>query len=215
MNYKKIYEDLVNKGKFRTLSGYKESHHIVPRCLGGSNDKENLVELTPEEHYLAHQLLVKVYPGNHKLVKAAAMMIPNRPSNKMYGWLRRKFSEAKSLDQSGRGNSQYGTRWVHDPLTKENKKIKGEPDIGWVLGKYKAPKVSKTEDHKRVDLKIKRDANRQNQIQIYRAYYEIYKDVGFEKFVELTGYSKSHANLVQRFATLLDEFAPQNGKRRG
>ena len=27
--------------------------------MGGTDDEENLVELTPEEHYVAHQLLVK------------------------------------------------------------------------------------------------------------------------------------------------------------
>jgi len=35
----------------------KHIHHIVPKYLGGTNDPENLVELTVEEHAEAHRLL--------------------------------------------------------------------------------------------------------------------------------------------------------------
>lgn len=38
-----------------------ETHHIIMRSLGGSNDKSNLVNLTLREHYFMHELLVKVY----------------------------------------------------------------------------------------------------------------------------------------------------------
>jgi hypothetical protein len=61
--------------------------------MGGNNSKDNLVYLTAEEHYVAHQLLVKIYPDNHKLIYAANMMCTNSPtgkrSNKLYGWLRK------------------------------------------------------------------------------------------------------------------------------
>jgi hypothetical protein len=64
MNYKKIYDNLISKGRNRVLNCYVERHHIIPKCMGGTDDEENLVELTPEEHYVAHQLLVKIYPKN-------------------------------------------------------------------------------------------------------------------------------------------------------
>ncbi|XAO17074.1 homing endonuclease [Escherichia phage FL23] len=60
MNYEKIYNSLIDRARNRALTGYKERHHIIPKCLGGSNDASNLVDLTPEEHYVAHQLLVKI-----------------------------------------------------------------------------------------------------------------------------------------------------------
>lgn len=70
-----------------------EIHHIIPKCLGGTNTKDNLVKLTPEEHFVAHQLLVKIYPTNRKLVLAlSAMRMSNRTysrNNKMYGWIKR------------------------------------------------------------------------------------------------------------------------------
>jgi hypothetical protein len=205
MNYKKIYDSLMEKGKNRNLIEYGEKHHIVPRCLGGSNDKSNLVKLTPEEHYVAHQLLVKLYPDNMLLAKAVSMMIPNRPNNKMYGWIRKRFSAAKSVEQSGIGNSQYGTKWVHNPITKQNKKIKGDLEDGWVYGKYKQTKIEKPSI---------RNIRKIEQIKIHREYYETYKQFGFVKFVEMTGYNKTQANLVQQFERLLDDFLPQNGKKR-
>jgi hypothetical protein len=64
--------------------------------MGGNNAPDNIVELTPEEHYTAHLLLIKIYPFCSKLIYAANMMCLNlqgqRSSNKRYGWLKKKFS---------------------------------------------------------------------------------------------------------------------------
>lgn len=97
MNYVKIYNSLIERAKNRIIEGYTECHHILPKCMGGDDSEDNLVQLTPEEHYVAHQLLVKIYSGNPKLifaVKAMTMAGGNvKRKNKMYGWLRRKHSE--------------------------------------------------------------------------------------------------------------------------
>lgn len=100
MNYQKVYDQLIERAKIRVLECYTEMHHIVPKCVGGSNVADNLVALTPEEHFLAHQLLVKIYPQEDKLVYACARMTQHntmcRINNKMYGWLKRKKSEVVS-----------------------------------------------------------------------------------------------------------------------
>lgn len=93
MNYQKIYNNLTSKS---SDASYTEVHHIIPKCMGGNDDPSNLVRLTPEAHYVAHQLLVKIYPDNHKLIFAAHMMNNGRTSNKLYGWLKRKASKATS-----------------------------------------------------------------------------------------------------------------------
>lgn len=55
MNYLKIYDQLIKTAKAKPKTNeYKEQHHIIPRCMGGSDDKDNLVYLTPEEHFVAH-----------------------------------------------------------------------------------------------------------------------------------------------------------------
>jgi hypothetical protein len=64
MNYSKHYEALIAKAKARGKpEGYAERHHVVPRSLGGSNSRNNLVWLTAREHFIAHVLLEHVHGG--------------------------------------------------------------------------------------------------------------------------------------------------------
>jgi len=100
MNYQRIYEQLTATDM---IADYTEKHHIIPKCMGGTNDPSNLVRLTPEAHYVAHQLLVKIYPTNEKLVFAANRMVSGKcRNNKLYGWLKRKHSQAVSNLHKGR-----------------------------------------------------------------------------------------------------------------
>lgn len=125
------------RAKARVLNCYTERHHVIPRCLGGSDSPDNLVNLTPEEHYVAHQLLVRMHPNNPKLIYAAVLMTANRPSNKLYGWLRRRLSEERSRSQSGTLNTQYGTRWIYNEDVKVSIRIdKDHPlPVGWQEGR--------------------------------------------------------------------------------
>lgn len=114
MNYKKHYSLLIERAKSRVLSGYTEKHHIIPRCMGGNNSKSNLVVLTPEEHYVAHQLLVKMYPELDSLVYAANKMTVSsktvKRSNKRYGWLKRRYQRV-CKKRVGTKNPSYSSRW--------------------------------------------------------------------------------------------------------
>jgi hypothetical protein len=142
MNYRKHYQKLIERARNRTKTGYIESHHIIPKCMGGDDSFENLVDLTPEEHYVAHQLLVKIYPNNTALIYAAAMMSAGRENNKMYGWIKRKWSAIISLEQTGENNSQYDTRWINDG--KNNKKLKNNLPIpdGWFVGRHMSKRIN-------------------------------------------------------------------------
>lgn len=104
MDYQKIYNALIDRANNRISEGYIEKHHIIPRCLGGTDDKINLVALYPEEHFLAHQLLVKLHPTNKKLLFAAQLMTThstnNRINNKMFGWMKRRLSLLMSGDNN-------------------------------------------------------------------------------------------------------------------
>jgi hypothetical protein len=104
MDYQKIYNALIDRANNRISEGYIEKHHIIPRCLGGTDDEINLVALYPEEHFLAHQLLVKLHPTNKKLLFAAQLMTThstnNRINNKMFGWMKRRLSLLMSGDNN-------------------------------------------------------------------------------------------------------------------
>jgi len=78
LNYQKIYDDICKRGQIRQLPKeiYTEKHHIVPKCLGGTNEKSNLTVLTAREHFLVHLILArKLYPKNPKLWTAMHYML--------------------------------------------------------------------------------------------------------------------------------------------
>lgn len=122
MNYQKIYNDLIGRAverqKLSTVLSNFEKHHILPKCLGGDNSKSNIVKLTCEEHFIAHQLLVKIYPENKKLIFAAhAMTISsnrhNRINNKEYAWLKR----LKSVEMSKLHKGKILTQNTKDKMS--------------------------------------------------------------------------------------------------
>ena len=65
MNYERIYKEFIadRRSKEAGLTGYTEKHHILPRSLKGSDEPENLIRLTPSDHYFAHLLLAKIHGG--------------------------------------------------------------------------------------------------------------------------------------------------------
>lgn len=81
MDYKKIHDAIIERARTRILTGYKERHHIVPRCMGGTNHADNLVYLTAREHFIIHKLLCEIYPSNHKLLHAHWLMANKRMSS--------------------------------------------------------------------------------------------------------------------------------------
>lgn len=64
--YSKLYYKITANAQQRITEGYTESHHIIPQSLGGSNDKDNLVELTAREHFICHWLLIKMTEGEDR-----------------------------------------------------------------------------------------------------------------------------------------------------
>lgn len=62
MNYKLIHDKIIERAINRTLNCYSERHHIIPKCIGGTNEKCNIVRLTAKEHWLIHLLLIEIYP---------------------------------------------------------------------------------------------------------------------------------------------------------
>lgn len=105
MNYQKVYDSIIDSAKRsdRNKGGdeYYESHHIIPSCMGGPDNKENLVLLTGREHFICHWLLYKANPSNYKLAKAFGMMMlspqGNIRSSRYFDKCRKAFSEAQAL----------------------------------------------------------------------------------------------------------------------
>ena len=140
MDYFKHYETLVERARNRNLEQYTENHHIWPKCIGGPDEKWNIVELTPEEHFLAHQLLIKIFPEEKGLIWAAHQMTchsktDKRNNNKLYGWLRRK-NRQLAKQRIGKNSSSFGKPWYHHPETLDNIKcFPEEVPEGYVKGR--------------------------------------------------------------------------------
>lgn len=147
MNYKNLYNSIIDNALARNLDGYVEKHHIVPRSLGGSNNAENLVKLTAREHFICHYLLAKMYPYesnewyrmNHAFIIMKSNSSTHRRyfNSRLYEALRVNFSKVMNELQSGNNNSQFGSFWIFNPYLKINKKIYNGDNVpdGWFVGR--------------------------------------------------------------------------------
>jgi hypothetical protein len=101
MNYIKIYDSIIEKYRNELAVGYCEVHHIIPKCMGGSNEKDNLVALPYRYHFVAHLCLAKIYGG--KLLGGAWIMSNCGENNsRKYAWLRKKVAEYSRQLNTGR-----------------------------------------------------------------------------------------------------------------
>ena len=119
MDYSKHYDLLIKRAQNRTLNTqYHETHHIIPKCLGGNDKPSNLVILTAREHFIAHLLLCEIYPDNDKLAYAlwAICNLENpyqtryTPSSRVIEQIRINISKAKKQ-----------SRWINNGV--EDKKV--------------------------------------------------------------------------------------------
>lgn len=53
---------------------YTENHHIIPKCLGGIDNYDNIITLSYPEHCFAHYLLTLIYPNNKGILGAYSLM---------------------------------------------------------------------------------------------------------------------------------------------
>jgi hypothetical protein len=120
--YKRTYDRLMERARGRVKEkGVHENHHIIPRSMGGSNEKSNIVALTYKEHFLAHWLLTKFTTGKARraMFRALSKMIRAGRNNKnrlMSGW---QYTIAR------RANSEAMVLWHKTPEGQEAAKKSG------------------------------------------------------------------------------------------
>jgi hypothetical protein len=182
MDHKRIYNEIINRRKVLTPNGYIERHHIIPKCIGGLDDKSNIVSLTAREHYICHLLLAKIYPCQKTLYALWMMQCgakqhkrPNIRNGKMYEWARKKFAEyigpISSKANSGKNNPMSKRRWISHIENRECKTIlKNEvlPE-GWVYGKKTWIRLDR-EAHQSNLQQMKQDKLRLKYLKLYEIY---------------------------------------------
>ncbi len=132
MNYQKIYDDICKRGQERILPEdvYTEKHHIVPKCLGGTNEKNNLTVLTAREHFLVHYILTRIYPNNSKIWNACFKMCSGGkgqkrfiPNSRLYEFIKIELNKLKS----GQAYEQlYGQERADKIKQKISKRLTGK-----------------------------------------------------------------------------------------
>ena len=119
------YDEFINniletRGRFACGDEYHERHHIVPKCVGGTNDEENLVDLFAREHFIAHKMLAEENPNEEGLLYAWwCMSIQTNEHTKEryqltaeeYEEVRTKFALLMSDKMSGDGNKMWNRPW--------------------------------------------------------------------------------------------------------
>ena len=88
MSYIDRYNRFIDSLKNQSIVGLSEKHHIVPKSMGGTDDKSNLIALTPRQHYIAHWMLWKAYSG--KMAQAFHFMNIHPKYKKLNGRLYEK-----------------------------------------------------------------------------------------------------------------------------
>ena len=133
MTYEEFIRNILNsRGRFACGDEYHEQHHIIPRCMGGTDEEENLIDLFAREHFEAHRLLVLENPDNDKLIYAWHMMsIMNNGDIRIYEITAEEYEEARrafinilSSNMSGENNIMYGKCHSEEARQKIGEKAK-------------------------------------------------------------------------------------------
>ena len=167
MNHLKVYETIIEKAKFQNRKKldktdinyvYYENHHILPKCLGGGNEENNLVLLTAREHFICHKLLTFIYSHNRGIVLAFHRMLFSKngyiANSKDYEYLLKLFrdtpmsEETKQKIKEKRKFQPKTIGWHHTEESKNINRIKHlkENLTSEMLLKMKKPK---SKEHKK------------------------------------------------------------------
>lgn len=150
MNYQRIYDSLISKERNFETNDHYEIHHKIPRSFGGTDEKSNLVRLTPREHYIAHALLLKISESHNDKVMIQKMAYAfncmkwgsvngNRNfkfNSRLYQRLKEKYSQVRS-DIMRTKNPMSGKVWIHSTqLCQSKRQYSSEPiPEGWSIGR--------------------------------------------------------------------------------
>lgn len=134
MNYSEFINNILEtRGRFSCGEEYHETHHILPKCLGGTDDEDNLIDLFAREHFEAHKLLALENLDNKKLIYAWwNMSHMNKAKDRDYEITAEEYEESKivfskiqSESISGENHPMYGKHHTEETRKKISESHKG------------------------------------------------------------------------------------------
>lgn len=126
MTYKEFIDNILNsRGRFNLEGTYHKRHHILPRCLNGTEEDSNLIDLTSKEHFHAHKLLVEENPNNISLMGALVMVTFMRSINQeRYIPTDDEYEYVKVINRKFVSLSQKGLLWCYHINTHQLKRFR-------------------------------------------------------------------------------------------
>ena len=125
--YSKTYYSLIEKAKQRCWKKAKgrERHHIIPQSLGGTDEKDNLVYITPREHFICHWLLIKMTEGDERgkmLYAIQGMKAENKFQTRYHTKITARVYEKYRLEHAENHSKNMKGR----PAWNKGRKLEGE-----------------------------------------------------------------------------------------
>ena len=142
MNYQRIHDAIIERARNRKLEDYKERHHIIPRCMGGTNTPDNLVDLTAREHFIIHKLLCEIYTTETKLHYALWRMMNSQSKKHIrnYNISSREYNIRKEIHKEyikQLGLSNKGKKHSLETILKRTTSLRGKKHSAKTIEKYK------------------------------------------------------------------------------
>lgn len=129
------YIEFIDSCKDKEINHERSQyHHIIPICMGGPKTQSNVIELSWEDHWMAHQLLFRENPDNEKLRIAA--------SKSLEAWIHVCEEVSK---QKGTNHPMYGRRH-----SEESKEKTSQTMMGHKLSDETREKISKALKGKKI-----------------------------------------------------------------
>lgn len=127
MNYKNVYDNIVKKAVDRGEPDvYFETHHILPRSLGGSDEDNNLVKVTAREHFILHYLLTKFTSDAGRIKMLHAFMLMSGGNGHQKRYINGRLYEAKKAEFSKAQSDRFsGVPKTEDHKQKISKSLTG------------------------------------------------------------------------------------------
>ena len=132
MNYRRVYAEFIadRRGREASLDVF-DKHHILPRCVGGGDEPENIIRLAPGDHLFAHVLLARIY-GPPLIMPAVRMSgmrrYKGRHSRERYDHLRRLLRRemlGNTRKLGHRGMSEAGRERLSELMRGNQRRPKG------------------------------------------------------------------------------------------
>ena len=206
--YTNWYNKLIQNGRRDKPAYYAERHHVIPRCLGGSDETENLVYLSARQHYIAHLLLTKMVDGNarYKIWWAFHRMLFSNGGSRAYDFNRRRWAKWISENHASKRpetmdlwRQQVSERVSSNWVDNEDRRIKTAKQMAETNRILKEKDADAYYKHQRINARKGAIASKEKNAsrleykgKVYLGYTELEEQTGITKHLYKKLYAKGY-----------------------